>query len=88
MEYGIALAMSSILGVIFNYTTFGRIVFRDRLGKRPIVFALTYAGLYALNLLLLQFLIGQGLDKYSSQAILMLPMAFLSFVLINKFVFR
>jgi putative flippase GtrA len=79
-----ALALSFAIGVIWNYFTHARLVFgTGGYGRMPAYLG-AYGAIYLLNALCLQMLLGAGTDKYLAQAILVLPMAMVAFVLISR----
>lgn len=78
-----ALALSYVLGVIWNYGTHARIVFGAEGFRRLPLYALAYSVLYGLNALALAAMLGTGLAPLWAQAVLVLPMAMLAFVLVS-----
>jgi putative flippase GtrA len=87
--YPIAVLVSTILGVVFNFKTIGRFVFKDKNYKRFYVFCFVYLITYLCNVSGLWLFENFGLhDKYLSGGILILPMAVISFYLNKTFVFR
>jgi putative flippase GtrA len=87
MHYTLALVCSSVVGVLFNYRTTGRLVFGHRGHGLLARFALVYAVCYGLNVLVLKSLAALGLSYYAGQALVTLPMAFVTFSLNARFVF-
>lgn len=88
LHYIPASLFSTILGVIFNFFTTGRIVFHNMDNKRFISFVLVYGFTYFVNYLLLRWLIDvQGLDKLLAGALVILPVALLSYFLNAKLTF-
>jgi len=83
----LALALAFVCGVIFNFFSTGRLVFGNRDPRRIFGFCLVYLGLYGINLAALQGLQAAGLEAMIAQAILVGPMAVLSFLALKK-VFR
>lgn len=89
LHYAAAVGIATVCGVLFNFQTFGRVVFKDfqprLLGRFAGVYAVVYlanvAGLKALELAGLQ-------DKYIAGAVLVLPVALLGYVLNKTFVFN
>ena len=85
---GVALFIATILGVLFNYMTTGRLVFATKgLGRLP-YFAAVYGLTFVLNLWSLHFLASEGFPPILAQAILLPLMVALSFMLNKIFVFR
>ena len=88
-HYNLATLISTILGVIFNFFTTGRIVFRNMENKRFVLFVLVYAFTYLVNILLLRWLIdGLAMDKLLAGALVTLPVAILSYFLNAKLTFK
>lgn len=82
MHYSLATLISTVLGVIFNFFTTGRIVFRNMDNRRFVRFVLVYLFTYFVNILLLGWLVdGLGLDKLIAGALVTLPVALLSYLL-------
>ncbi len=82
-----ALAVSTVIGALFNYFTTARFVFGHRALNRLPVFVATYAAIYVVNALAIQLLLGTGLPPAGAQALLVPVMAALSFVIFRAFVF-
>ncbi len=83
----LALLAGTLLGTIFNFFTTGGYVFRDISRARVPRFVICYLILYGINFILLDGLSGWLDDKIIAQAILIIPMALLSFFLMARFVF-
>ena len=88
-NYIFAPLCSTVLGVLFNFQTIGRIVFDNHnpylivrfFGVYLLVYLCNVAGLWALGLI--------GLDNmYISGAVLAFPLALMSFILNKKLVFN
>lgn len=78
-----ALAFSYVLGILWNFATHGRIVFGTRgLGRLP-AYVGAYLLLFFLNRWALKTAIGAGLSELWAQALLVLPMAMVAFVLVS-----
>lgn len=87
MHYTLALVCSTVAGVLFNYRTTGRLVFGHRGQTLLVRFVFVYAICYGLNVLVLKVLAALGLSYYTGQALVTLPMAFVTFALNAHFVF-
>ena len=88
-HYSLATLISTVLGIIFNFFTTGRIVFRNMDNKRFISFVLVYAFTYLVNILLLRWLIdGLAMEKLFAGALVTLPVALLSYFLNAKLTFK
>jgi putative flippase GtrA len=88
LHYGLAAALSTVLGVLFNFQTIGRIVFESRDHSLVYRFAAVYGITYVLNVGILRALEGTHVHVLVIQAALVLPMAVVAFVLHRRFVFR
>ena len=83
LPWQIALALSYVLGVLWNFLTHGRIVFGTRgIGRLP-AYILAYVALFFLNKWTLAAAIRAGLSELWAQAILVFPMAMIAFVLVS-----
>lgn len=82
-----AVALATVLGVLFNYQTSRRFVFREHPRGRLVRFAAAYLFLYGVNVLALELLMRQGLSAYAGNALLIVPMALLAFVVQRYLVF-
>lgn len=56
LHYSLALLLSQIIGVLFNYKTTGYLVFQNKSNKLLIKFFLVYAFVYLINVIELYFL--------------------------------
>jgi putative flippase GtrA len=83
----IALTLGTIVGVIFNFFSTGRIVFQSRDTSLLARFCGVYALLYGVDLIALRALEAQGVGAAAAQALLVLPLAALSYLLQREFVF-
>ncbi|MGB3147026.1 MAG: GtrA family protein [Paracoccaceae bacterium] len=79
-----ALALAFALGVLWNYMTHARLVFGASGLARLLPYGLAYAAIYGINALALHLALGAGLSPLLAQALLVLPMAVLSFILISR----
>lgn len=85
---GVALAVATVIGALFNFVTTGRMVFRDSAWSRLPLFLLSYAMVYVLNLCALQGLIAIGVPAHWAQAILLPVMAVTSYAVFRTMVFK
>lgn len=84
LPYQAALTGATILGAIFNFFTTGRIVFESRALHNIFGFLAVYGMTFAVNLVLLTFLVEAGIGKALAQAALLPLIVTLSFLL-NKY---
>jgi len=90
LPYILALFIATVCGVIFNYFSFGKIVFNQAGGRTTFVkFILAYGVVYVINALLLMLLTqGNFLNAYMAQAVCVLPNVLLSWLLMNFWVYK
>lgn len=78
-----ALALSFAIGVMWNYLTHARLVFDQSGYRRVMPYAGAYGLIYLINAVALQATLAAGLSPLAAQALLVLPMAALAFILIS-----
>jgi|SRR6185312_1584487 len=82
-----ALLGGNIAGIAFNFLTIGGIVFLDLSPARIPLFVLSYGAIYLINLELIGLLQTWVRGRIAAQAVLVLPMALLSYLILSKYVF-
>ncbi len=87
MHSAFALLISTVLGVLFNYFSTGRLVFAWRSAGRLWLFVLGYAVLYGLNAAALAGLERASFSPLLAQALLLPPIVGLAFLYNKHFVF-
>lgn len=87
-HYSIATLLSVILGVLFNFKTTGKLVFENTNNFLIFKFIGVYVIIYILNVVSLKILEIIKVNMYLAGMLLILPMAIVSFMLNNKFVFK
>ncbi len=90
LPYLFALFIATVAGIIFNYFSFGRVVFRVRGEWRIFAkFVIAYALVYTVNATLLSLLTqGDYLNPYLAQAACVLPSVAMSWILLNWWVYK
>lgn len=87
--YPVAVVVSTVCGVLFNFQTFGRVVFKNFQLRLLGRFFCVYAVVCTANIAGLKLFELVGLvNKYIAGAILILPMALLGYILNKTFVFN
>ena len=88
LSYAIATLIAQVLGILFNFKTYGILVFKNSDNSRIFRFFGVYATTYIINISLM-FLFRKlwGLNDYEIGAILAIPIGLLGFVLNKRFVF-
>ena len=88
MDYSIALFVSTICGVIFNFKTASTLVFKTKNNGLIFRFVGVYCVIYILNVEFIKIINSFGINILMSQAMLLLPMAITSYLFNKKFVFN
>ena len=84
----IAVPAAMAAGVAFNFMTYGKLVF-ESLGQRSLPrFVIGYVGMYVCNVTGLRALARMGVGAYLAQAALVIPLAALSYLINDRWVFR
>ena len=84
LHYVPSLLVATVLGVIFNFFSTGRLVFNNTQSGRLLKFILTYALIFALNVIIVSALMSSGFNANSAGYLSMIVLALLSFA-INKY---
>ncbi len=87
-HYSIAVLFSTILGVIFNFITYGKYVFNNTSLSKIWRFVIVYIFIYSINILGLYCLKLYTINIYIAGAILILPLALIGFYLNKRFVYE
>lgn len=88
LHYSLAVLLGTILGVMFNFQTTGKLVFNNKKNILIFKFAGVYCILYFINTTFLYIFNSFKFNMYFAGAIMILPMALMSFTLIKKLVFQ
>jgi putative flippase GtrA len=88
VPYPLAVFLSTAAGVLFNFKTYGTLVFGSRDNRLLWRFIAVYALIYVLNLIPLAWAKRNGVSLIVAGAVVALPMAAISFLLNRRFVFR
>jgi len=88
LHYILAVLFATIIGVLFNFQTTGRIVFKNKNNKLLAKFMAVYAIPYGINLGLIKFFLLLINNTYIVGAIATLLCAFSAYFLNKNFVFR
>jgi putative flippase GtrA len=88
LHYTLAALLSQICGALFNFQTTGNFVFKNRSPRLIFRFLGVYLATYLLTIGLLKIFNIYGVNNLIAGAIIVLPMALVSFILNKKLVFR
>lgn len=87
LSYQIAIGLATVLGVAFNFQSTGRLVFGGARWSQLVRFVAAYAAVYLVNIGAVALLLRAGLNVYLANAVVILPLALMAFVLQRRFVF-
>lgn len=87
-HFTISALISTIAGILFNFTTFGRIVFKSNSYSNLPKFVFIYALNYFLGVGVLYYCDQLDYNLYLVQAILLMPSAVLRYLLMKYFVYK
>lgn len=82
-----ALALATVIGVVFNFVTTGRVVFANADATRLWRFASVYGVVFIVNAALLEAAMALGVGPALAQALLLVPCVALSYILNRTLVF-
>ena len=87
LPYPAAIGLATVLGIAFNFQSTGRLVFGGAPLSRLARFVAVYAVVYLLNVAAVAALLHLGLNVYAANALVLLPLALIAFMLQRTFVF-
>lgn len=88
LHYSLALLFGTIIAVIFNFNTTGRIVFNNTNNRLIFNFISIYIIIYLINLVFLTIFNYFNINLYIGGLFMLMPMAILGFKLNQMFVFN
>ncbi|MDR0891849.1 MAG: GtrA family protein [Mediterranea sp.] len=89
VPYRLAVLLSTVLGVLFNFKTIGTFVFRNKDNRLLFRFVLAYVVAYFVNIGIIHLLLlTTSLGEYWAGIIATPAVAIVSFLLQKRFVFR
>jgi putative flippase GtrA len=84
----VAVPVSTVAGILFNFKTYGNFVFKSKDHSKAYKFFAVYLSLIGFQLISLKWLFDLGItNSYLAVGIMVLPMSTISFVLMKRFVF-
>jgi putative flippase GtrA len=87
-SHRIALVIATILSVLFNFFSTGRIVFGNRSGSALVPFILGYAVTLGVNFVLLELLVHAGVNPLVAQAVCLPVVVVLGYLINSRIVFK
>jgi putative flippase GtrA len=86
--YPIAIGLATVGGVLFNFQSVGRLVFSGAPRSRFWRFVGVYCIVYLVNLGGVRLLLTYGASIYVANALMLIPLSLLAFILNRQFVFN
>lgn len=83
----LATALAMVGGIIFNFNTYGRLVFKNFIWNKIFGFTGIYAFTYVINIVLIKILSKQIDSLYIVQLILVVPIGLMVYFLNKRYVF-
>ena len=87
-SHRVALVIATILGVLFNFFTTGRIVFDNRSGRALVPFVFGYVITLGVNFILLELLVMGGVNPLVAQALCLPVVVVLGYLINSRIVFK
>ena len=87
LHFSVASLLATVLGVLFNFKTYGTLVFKSHDNRLIFRFVAVYVFTYLLGLLFLKMFAMIDVSMYVAGLILLIPFACLTYVLLNRYVF-
>jgi len=88
LHYSMAVLLTTVIGVLFNFKSIGRLVFNSRNNALIYRFVGVYFLTYILNVTALGLFRSYGFNMYLAGALLLVPITLISFTLHNNVVFK
>ena len=87
-HYSLSVLIATVLGVLFNFQTYGRIVFEGHSNRLIGRFVSVYILIYFINVLLIALLDFFRVDLYIAGVIVLFPTAYLGYLLNKRLVWK
>ena len=88
LPYPLAIGLATAGGIALNFQTTGRLVFGGAPLSRGARFVAVYGVVYILNVAGVAALLSSGLNLYMANALVIIPLALVTYLLQRKFVFN
>tara|TARA_B100000787_G_scaffold12990_1_gene9492 strand:+ start:2975 stop:3337 length:363 start_codon:yes stop_codon:yes gene_type:complete len=86
-NYFFAITLSTLVGVLFNYVTYSKGVFKSSSKKSFIRFIINYSCMYVLSLVLIYFFLTKGLEVDVAGAISIIIISAINFFTLKAIVY-
>ena len=87
-HYSLSVLIATVLGVFFNFQTYGKLVFRSHSNHLIGKFILVYVLIYFINVLLIALLDFFRVDLFIAGVIVLFPSAYFGYLLNKRLVWK
>ena len=87
LHYSLAIAVATVIGVLFNFKSTGILVFGSNNNSLVLKFVLVYIIVYIMNVLGITMLLSLGMPEWLGGMILAIPIALFSYYLLSRYVY-
>ena len=87
-HYSLSVLIATVLGVFFNFQTYGKLVFRSHSNHLIGKFILVYVLIYFINVLLIALLDFFKVDLFIAGVIVLFPSAYFGYLLNKRLVWK
>ncbi|MDQ7062031.1 MAG: GtrA family protein [Sulfurimonas sp.] len=87
-SYILSVLFATILGVLFNFKTIGKFVFKSKSDNAILKFILVYSIVFVVNIVIIKIFKGYEFNDYLSGLFAIIPASAISFILNKYYVFK
>jgi len=87
-HYSLSVLIATVLGVLFNFQTYGRVVFESHSSRLIGRFVSVYILIYFINVLLIALLDFFKIDLYIAGVMVLFPTAYFGYLLNKRLVWK
>jgi len=87
-HYSLSVLVATILGILFNFQTYGKLVFDRHSNNLIVKFVLVYVLIYLVNVLLMALMVFFEINLYTAGIVILPFTAYLGYVLNKRLVWK
>ncbi len=87
-QHRLAIILATILGVLFNFFSYGHMVFGNLSARNLLPFVLGYVVTISVNIAVIEVLLHLGIHALIAQALMLPLLALMAYTINTRFVFR
>ena len=88
MHYSIAIFFATIFGILFNFKTYGKLVFGEHTWSLLTKFILVYIVIYIAHVSLMTLFNSLTVNLYAGGVMALFPVAYLGYILNSRYVWK